>query len=432
MSSTFYGRYELLRKIAAGGMAEIYLARHWGEGGFFRDVVIKRLFTNLAEHPTTLRMFQTEARLLAHLAHPNIPQVFDLGFAEGTWFLTMEYVDGMNVADVWRKGVRARQVMPLHVTLGIVLQVCEALHHAHEASDKAGRPLRIVHRDVTPQNIMLTRDGVAKLMDFGVAKTDARADTEAGTVKGTFSYMAPEQVRGRGVDRRADVFALGVILYELTTGARLFRGTDVQVMTQIVEQDAPAPSTRMPEYPADLEEIVLAALRRDSRARIASAADLALHLEHLAMRHGLIVGPRAIAAYLAEIEPSSPVAEEEVALVPPSTADLAPPSVDAPPSAESAREDAVYFTEGGLEESAEMPLAEELLEDVELLADDDSERPSALSVVPAPLAGFEEAEGTENGPVVVLDKPRAKAEEEPEDDYLAELGRRLDLESGDG
>lgn len=430
MTSTFYGRYELLRKLAAGGMAEIYLARHWGEGGFFRDVVIKRLFANLAEHPSTLRMFQTEARLLAHLSHPNIPQAFDLGLAEGTWFLAMEFVDGMNVADVWRSGVRNRQVMPLHVTLGIALQVCEALHHAHEACDKAGRPLRIVHRDVTPQNVMLTRDGVAKLMDFGVAKTDARADTEVGTVKGTFSYMAPEQVRGRGVDRRADVFALGVILYELTTGARLFRGTDVQVMTQIVEQDAPAPSTRMPEYPADLEEIVLAALRRDPRGRIASAADLALHLEHLAMRHGLVVGPRAIAAYMNEILPSVPVTEEAMALVPPSQSE--PPAqeprrlhVEFPSSAE--------LREVGLFDGEDVGDA-----DGDDVADDDVElveepmRPSVLSVAPAPLAGFEEAESTEEGPVVVLDKPRPKPDDEPpEDDYLAELGRRLDLEGGD-
>lgn len=433
MTSTFYGRYELLRKIAAGGMAEIYLARHWGEGGFFRDVVIKRLFQNLAEHPSTLRMFQTEARLLAHLSHPNIPQVFDLGFAEGTWFLAMEFVDGMNVADVWRTGVRTRHVMPLHVTIGIALQVCEALHHAHEARDKAGRPLRIVHRDVTPQNVMLTRDGVAKLMDFGVAKTDARADTEVGTVKGTFSYMAPEQVRGRGVDRRADVFALGVILYELTTGARLFRGTDVQVMTQIVEQDAPAPSTRMPEYPADLEEIVLAALRRDPRGRIASAADLALHLEHLAMRHGLVVGPRAIAAYLSEILPSERVAEESVALVPPSQAELSaqePPRAAEPRSQRVELPTSAELREAGLfddEESAEHVGDDEFVEDeVDLV--DEPMRPSALSVAPAPLAGFEEAESTEEGPVVVLDKPRPK-DEPPEDDYLAELGRRLDLEN---
>lgn len=456
-------------------MGEVYLARSWGEGGFFRDVVIKRLFSNLAEHPKTLRMFQTEARLLAHLAHPNIPQVFDLGFAEGAWFMAMEYVDGLNVADVWRMGVRSRQVMPLHVTVGMVLQVCEALHHAHEARDKAGRPLRIVHRDVTPHNVMLTRDGVAKLMDFGVAKTDARADTEVGTVKGTFSYMAPEQVRGRSVDRRADVFALGVILYELTTGARLFRGTDVQVMAQIVEQDAQPPSARVPEYPADLEEIVLASLRRDPRARIASACDLALHLEHFAMRHGLVVGPRAIAAYLSEILPSEPLPEEAVALVPPSAADgiEVDESAGRPESLDTAGARAAQLTAASSlvsfpEDSSEKDRALDAVDDdalsaVELLSDEvlmgellsgdvptgdvptgdvptgdaptgdapmggESPRPRAVSVAPAPLAGFE-AESTDSGPVVVLDKPRQKAGDEPEDAYLSELGRRLDLDN---
>ncbi|MBX3248885.1 MAG: serine/threonine protein kinase [Myxococcales bacterium] len=402
MSGTFYGRYELLRKIAAGGMAEIFLARHWGEGGFFRDVVIKRLFKNLAEHEPTLRMFHYEARLLAHLGHPNIPQAYDLGFAEGTWFIAMEYVDGLNVADVWRTGVRSRVFMPLHVTIGVALQVCEALHHAHEARDKAGRPLRIVHRDVTPQNVMLTRDGVAKLMDFGVAKTDARDDTEAGAVKGTWSYMAPEQVRGRKVDRRADVFALGVILYELTTGTRLFRGTDAQIMTQIVEEDAPAPSSRVPEYPADLEEIVLACLRRDLRGRIASAGDLALHLEHFAMRNGMSVGPRAIAAYLAAIFPSEPVVDEALALVP-------PPPDGALPRVE-----------------AEIAYAD----DAELLEDDGSE-PRAVSLPPAPLAGFVDPDGSGQGPVVVLDRPRHGHEppvEGLEDDYLSELERRLDFD----
>src|SRR5687767_8252909 len=240
MNAPRLGRYELVRKIAAGGMAEIFLARQWGAGGFFRDVVIKRLFKHLAEHPRQLRMFQDEGRLLAALSHPNIPQVYDLGFAEGHWYIAMEYVDGWNVADVWRQGAKTQQAMPTSVAVGIVMQACEALHHAHERTDRAKRPLRIVHRDVTPQNVMLTRDGVAKLMDFGVAQTTARKDTEAGAMRGTVSYMAPEQVRAKPLDKRADVFALGVILYELTTGARLFRGNDVQIMTQTVEQEVPA------------------------------------------------------------------------------------------------------------------------------------------------------------------------------------------------
>lgn len=307
--------YDLVRKIAAGGMAEIFLARQWGEGGFFRDVVIKRLFPHLAEHERQLRMFQDEALLLSQLSHPNIPQVYDVGFEDGYWYIAMELVDGLTVADLWRLGAKSGQVMPLNVALAVIVQACDALHHAHERQDRAGHPLRIVHRDVTPHNLMLTRDGVAKLMDFGVAATSARKDTDAGAVRGTFSYMAPEQVRGRPLDKRADVFALGVILYELTTGTRLFRGTDVQIMTQVVEQDAPPPSERVPGYPSDLEEIVLAALARDRSERLPSAAHMASYLEELAMRNGELIGPRAVARYFSSVAPAEPIREEALGIV---------------------------------------------------------------------------------------------------------------------
>lgn len=311
------GRYELVRKIAAGGMAEIFLARQWGAAGFFRDVVIKRLFRHLAEHPSQLRMFQDEGRLLAALSHPNIPQVYDVGNADGYWYIAMELVDGYTLADAFQLGVRNGLPMPLPVAIGIVMQTCEALHHAHERTDRARRPLRIVHRDITPQNIMLTRDGVAKLMDFGVASTAARKDTEAGAVRGTFAYMAPEQIRARPLDKRADVFGLGVILYELTTGSRLFRGSDVQVMTQVVEQDVAPPSSRDPHYPADLEEIVLATLARDRGRRVPSTAHLAQRLEELAQRNGILVGPRAVARWVGQVLPAEQVREEELAMVQP-------------------------------------------------------------------------------------------------------------------
>jgi serine/threonine-protein kinase len=311
------GHYELVRKIAAGGMAEIFLARHWGAGGFFRDVVIKRLFRHLAENPTQLRMFQDEARLLAALSHPNIPQVYEVGHSDGYWFIAMEHVDGPTLADANHLGMRNGLPMPLPVAIGVVMQACEALHHAHERTDRARRPLRIVHRDVTPQNIMLTRDGVAKLMDFGIASTAARKDTEAGVVRGTFSYMAPEQIRARPLDKRADVFALGVILYELTTGSRLFRGSDVHIMTQVVEQDVPPPSARVPDYPADLEQIVLHTLARDRSRRVPSTAHLAQRLEELAQRNGVLVGPRAVARWVGQVSPAERVLEEELAMVAP-------------------------------------------------------------------------------------------------------------------
>ncbi|GAB4197551.1 MAG: hypothetical protein OHK0013_05830 [Sandaracinaceae bacterium] len=316
------GRYELVRKIAAGGMAEIFLARQWGAAGFFRDVVVKRLFRHLGENEKQARMFQDEGRLLAELSHPNIPQVYDVGFADGYWYIAMEHVDGPTVADIWIQGAKNGMPMPIPVAIGIVLQACEALHHAHERTDRARRPLRIVHRDVTPHNIMLTRDGVAKLMDFGVAQTTARKDTDAGTVRGTFSYMAPEQVRARPLDKRADVFAIGVILYELTTGTRLYRGSDVQIMTQVVEHDAPPPSSRVPDYPRDLEEIVLATLQRDRSRRTPSTAHLAWRLEELALRNQILVGPRTVARYVNQVVPAEPVREEALGIVQPPSSEV--------------------------------------------------------------------------------------------------------------
>lgn len=296
-----FGRYELLEKIAVGGMAEVYRAQERGEAGFCRELAIKRLFPHLAEHEAILRGFQSEARLMAELSHPNIPRVTGLGAAERTWYMAMEYLDGANLEDVSSAGADLGIAMPLPVSIGIALQLCEALHHAHERRDRKGSALSIVHRDVTPQNVVLTRDGVAKLTDFGVALTAANREEERGVVKGTYAYMAPEQVRGCTVDRRADVFSVGVILYELTTGTRLFTGPHVQVMTRVVEVDAPPPSARVSGYPAALEAIVLAALHRDPERRISSAAELAERLEQFALHRGLRVGPRALARHVERV-----------------------------------------------------------------------------------------------------------------------------------
>ncbi|MCC6873064.1 MAG: serine/threonine protein kinase [Sandaracinaceae bacterium] len=435
MSGNRVASYELVRKIAAGGMAEIFLARQFGEGGFFRDVVIKRLFSHLAENERQLRMFLDEARLLSQLSHPNVPQVYEVGVADRQWFLAMEFVDGLTVADLWRTGAKAGQVMPMNVAVAIVLQACEALHHAHERKDRAGRALRIVHRDVTPHNIMLTRDGVAKLMDFGVAQTSARKDTEVGAVRGTFSYMAPEQVRGRPLDKRADVFALGVVLYELTTGTRLFRGTDVQIMTAVVEEDAPLPSSRVPEYPADLEEIVMAALSRDRGRRLPSAAHLAMYLEELAMRHGMLVGPRAVARYFTAVVPAEPVREEALGMV---DVEPARPRLEVVVDSESRR---VWAPED--EELPEID-EQEVLDDLRLLSGDDelsafaTAEAGELSVDVAlddemVLDGFQE-EGAAERPVVLLDQSARKDPSQrfrrDEADYVSELERRLAGERG--
>ena len=362
------GRYELVRKIAAGGMAEIFLARQWGAGGFFRDVVVKRLFRNLAESPAQLRMFQDEGRLLSELSHPNIPQVYDVAFSDGYWYIAMEHVDGPTLADLWHRGARNGHPMPLPVAIAVVLQICEALHHAHERADRARRPLRIVHRDVTPQNMMLTRDGVMKLMDFGVALTAARREEEnRGAVRGTLAYMAPEQVRARPLDKRADVFALGVVLYELTTGMRLFRGTDVQVMTQVVEQDVPPPSSRIPDYPADLEQVVLEALSRDRGRRTPSAAHLAWKLEELAIRRGMLVGPRTVARYVGQTMPAERVEEDALAMVPSSLSMAAHADVGRAAASHASRHDAAAHGTAAHEEAHDYDEAG-LMDDLQLLS----------------------------------------------------------------
>jgi eukaryotic-like serine/threonine-protein kinase len=298
-------------------MAEVFLAREWGSAGFFRELAIKRLFPHLMDHAPSLRSFQIEARLMGELCHPNIPQVYELGQTDdGQWFVAMEYVEGHNIADLWRMSSRASAPIPLSVGLGIVLQIAEGLHHAHERKDRAGRSIGFVHRDLTPHNVMVTPDGVAKLMDFGVAQTNACLE-ERGAVRGTYAYMAPEQVKGMALDRRSDVFALGIILYELSTGTRLFTGSDVQIMTAVAEHDAPLPSSRVSGYPEDLEAIVMAALSRDPDARIASTADLALHLWNFAMRNGLLVGPRAIAHHVRHVAPRSRLIDEDLGFVDP-------------------------------------------------------------------------------------------------------------------
>jgi serine/threonine-protein kinase len=449
------GRYELLHKIAAGGMGEIFLARQSGQGGFFRDVVIKRLFSHYAEHEHALRMFQDEARLLAELSHPNIPQVYDLGHAEGYWYMAMEYVRGVSLADLCRAAARENKVMPLGVAIGLVDQLCMALHHAHERRDREDRALRIVHRDVTPQNIMLSLDGVVKVLDFGVAQTTARMDTDAGEVRGTYAYMAPEQVRGKHLDKRADVFAAGIILYELTTGRRLFRGSDVQVMTEIVEQDVAPPSSILPSYPLELEKAVLGALARDRSKRTPSAAHLALTLNQYCTRHGYVTGPLVIAHYVRSLFPYERAAEQGmgIAQVPSPGSQRSEIRQDADGGGLSDIEARMWADElralqqrrgGAISESGRTTAAETLvpvatagaaegdleLEELnvdELLMDDSVPLDRAVAAAPNRLSIDEFDDDDEVKPVVLLSPKRKAPQGTPKSDgsFMSDLERRL-------
>ncbi len=321
---TQFGPYELIRKLASGGMGEIFLARHVGLAGFERHLVVKRLFRDLAERADIVALFQDEAKLLSCLAHPAVPQVFDLGLSEGYWYVAMEYVDGVSLADALIHASKAGAALPLPISLGIVHQLAEGLHHVHERKDEQGHPMRIVHRDVTPQNIMLTQDCITKLVDFGIAQSVYRSDATRSGLQGTLAYMSPEGIRALTLDRRADVFSLGIILYELTTGTRLYRGSDVQIMTAIVEQNVRSPRERFAEYPRELEEIVLSCLERDRKSRLPSAAHLSQAIFSFCLQAGWDIGPRQVARFAAHVSqpnenerPDSSSAQRPVPGIPP-------------------------------------------------------------------------------------------------------------------
>jgi serine/threonine protein kinase len=282
------GRYELIDHLATGGMAELFLARTVGEGGFEKVVVLKRILPQLAQNADFVRMFLDEARLAALLHHPNIAQVFDIGQVAGSFFFVMEHVHGRDLRDVV-KAARAEGGIPLPHALSIVAAAAAGLHYAHEKHGPDERALHLVHRDVSPANLIVTFDGGVKLVDFGVAKARSQhAETRGGTLKGKISYMSPEQCRGEPVDRRSDVFALGIVLYELTTGARLFRGdNEFALLQQIANEDVAPPSLRRPDYPLGLEAIVMRALARDRSRRYRTAEDLQVDLEEFAVDHKL-------------------------------------------------------------------------------------------------------------------------------------------------
>ena len=407
-------------------MAEIFLARQWGQGGFFRDVVIKRLFPHYAEHEHALRMFQDEARLLAELSHPNIPQVYDLGYGDGYWYLAMEHVGGFSLADVILAAAKAKKPLPLPVAISIVSQVCVALHHAHERRDREGRPLRIVHRDVTPHNIMISLDAVVKVLDFGVAQTTARIDTDAGVVRGTYAYMAPEQVRGKPLDKRADVFALGVILYELTTGRRLFRGSDVQIMTAVVEQDVPAPSSVVPKYSQELERIVMKALMRDRAQRTPSARHLAFSLDQFCMRHQLVTGPLLVAHYVRSIFPYQRAHEVGMGIAQADVEQPQPPAAKQAPSPADLEEQALVRELRALSPTATRPPPRpEEIEEIsldELMLEEDAADGSAANDRLG-LDSFDEDSDVK--PVVLLSPKRKTPEPQSDGAFMSDLERRL-------
>jgi serine/threonine protein kinase len=294
------GKYEILRKLATGGMAEIYLARARGVAGFEKTVVLKRILPHVAEDESFVHMFLDEARLAATLQHPNIADVYDVGEADGTPFFTMEYVHGQDVRAI-RSATRKRdEQVPMAMALAIVHGTASALDYAHNRKGPDGRPLDLVHRDVSPSNIVVSYDGAIKLLDFGIARAASHQHkTQVGMLKGKTPYMSPEQCRAQQLDRRSDLFSLGTIMYELTVGRRPFRGeNDFAIMEQIVHGTAPLPSAASPGYPADLEAIVMRLLASSPGERYQTAEELLHDLEEFISKYGLWVSSRPLGKYM--------------------------------------------------------------------------------------------------------------------------------------
>ncbi|MBK7857545.1 MAG: serine/threonine protein kinase [Archangiaceae bacterium] len=295
-----YGNYELLERLATGGMAEIFRARQLGMEGFEKELVIKRILPHLAREPQFIKMFLDEARIAARLNHPNISQIFNLGAQGGTYFIAMEYVDGFDLREIWRLCEARGEPMPVQHAVRIVAEAAAALQHAHLKVNKAGKPLGIVHRDVSPQNILVTRGGGIKVVDFGIAKAaDSSVHTRAGVLKGKFAYMAPEQAAGGRIDRRIDIFALGVVLHELLTGRRLFkRDTDVSTLTAVGQCHVDPPSDSVEGADDALDAVVLKALAKRPSDRYQEAEELQLALEAWLSSKSVPHGAAALAGFI--------------------------------------------------------------------------------------------------------------------------------------
>jgi eukaryotic-like serine/threonine-protein kinase len=274
------GKYRLIAELGHGGMAEVYLAVVRGPAGFNKLVVIKQIRPQLAEDPEFLGMFLDEARLAARLSHPNVVQTNEVGQEGERYFIAMEYLEGQPLNRiVHRLQKTGGMALPLHVK--VLSDVLAGLHHAHEIADYDGTHLGVVHRDVTPHNVFVTYDGQVKVVDFGIAKAlNSSSETRSGVLKGKVAYMAPEQARGERVDRRADVFSVGVMLWEAAAGKRLWKGVpDITILQRLLSGEIPPPRSIRPEVPEHLEAIILKALSHQRDDRYATAADLQTALE---------------------------------------------------------------------------------------------------------------------------------------------------------
>ena len=308
------GPYELLRRIATGGMAEVYLARRGGPHGFKKIVAVKRILPQYARDPDFVAMFVDEARVCARLGHPNIVQVFDFGEQDGELYMAMEYVDGTTGARLVRAAASAGEDVPLDVSLHVTLSILRALEYAHGARGEDGNPLALVHRDVSPGNVLIDRSGAVKLTDFGIARAaEIERRTDAGQLKGKLGYMSPEQVVGRELDARSDLFTTGIVLAEMLILRPLFSGgKELDVLMRIRDADVSPIDRTASHVPDDIRSVLFRALARDPMLRWPNAGAFAEAIEDIVRRRRLQVGPSRLAAFVEKLGlVAGPDVEEE-------------------------------------------------------------------------------------------------------------------------
>jgi serine/threonine-protein kinase len=277
-------RFELIAELASGGMATVFLARLGGVAGFQRLVAIKRLHPHLAKDKEFIEMFLDEARLAARIHHPNVVPIVEVGATERGYYLVMEYIEGDTLARLFARSAQTKKRLPADVGIRVLLDALAGLHAAHELCDDSGQPLEIVHRDVSPQNILVGIDGSSRITDFGVARASSRlSTTRSGQLKGKLAYMAPEQARGARVDRRADLFAMGIILWETLAFKRLFKGDqEAETLNKVLYEPIPDVRDVAPSTPDELAKVTMKALDRDPQKRYRTGAELADDLEKAA------------------------------------------------------------------------------------------------------------------------------------------------------
>lgn len=320
-AGTRFGQYILEERVAKGGMAEVYRARMMGVEGFQKTVAIKRILADMAGNDEFVTMFIDEAKLAAQLKHPNIVDIYDLGKIDRSFYIAMEYVEGHDLREVLGRCREVGVTVPVPLALHCAAQLASALDHAHTTRDFEKRDLGLVHRDVSPPNVLISNDGEVKLCDFGIAKALTKAThTRDGLLKGKLRYMSPEQASGREIDHRSDIFSLGLVLYEMLTGRKVFDGaSEAEILKQVRDPKVEAPSSMSPTVPPDVDRIVLRALKADPSARYQSAAAIGQALEAAIRGHGWAPDAAALAAFVRD-----PAAAIEVAT-------LAPPPVVPPP-----------------------------------------------------------------------------------------------------